>query len=241
MHKDTVIIIPARLGSTRLKEKAIQIIGDKTMIEHTYLQAAKLGLAHLVVATDSDKISDIIENIGGRVVMTSESCESGTDRAYEALQAMDNKDDIEYIINLQGDLPFIDSSIILDMIDELKNSDADIITIVTKVDESIAKDPSNVKVVISKDDRALYFSRSVIPHNAEEYWYHIGIYGYRTRALKKFIALGDSPLEKTEKLEQLRALENGMEIKVCYANSIPISVDTPSDLEKVRKLYTSSF
>lgn len=237
MYQDTAIIIPARLGSTRLNEKAIQLIGDKAMIEHTYLQALSLGLEHLYVATDSSKISSIIENIGGKVIMTDENCPSGSDRIYEALQKIKNKEQIKYVINLQGDLPMIDSAIILQIIQKLHSTKADIVTVVAEIDIEKAKNPNNVKVVVSSSDKALYFSRSVIPHNAEKYYYHIGIYGYRTEALKKFVQLKPSYLENIEKLEQLRALENDMDIYVCYASSIPISVDIQEDLDEVRKLY----
>lgn len=237
MYDNTAIIIPARLGSSRLKEKAIQMIGDKTMVEHTYEKALKLGLKHLYVATDSHKIADVIEKAGGKFIMTSESCETGTDRIYEALRHIKGADEIKYIINLQGDLPLIDPSIIRDVILNLTNSDADIVTIVAKVGEDIAKDPSNVKALVGLEDNALYFSRAMVPHGASDYWYHIGIYGYTIEALRKFVALPPSPMEKIEKLEQLRALENGMKIKVCYSDSIPVSVDTPHDLEKVRKIY----
>ncbi|MBP7190137.1 MAG: 3-deoxy-manno-octulosonate cytidylyltransferase [Rickettsiaceae bacterium] len=240
MHNNTAIIIPARLGSSRLKEKAIQMIGDKTMVEHTYHKGAELGLKHLYVATDSDKIANVIERAGGKVIMTSEDCQSGTDRVYEAIKSIENSQEIEYVVNLQGDLPLIDPSIIMSVILSLKNSDADIVTPVAKVGVDIAKDPNNVKAIIGVNDNALYFSRAMAPYGSNEYWYHIGIYGYKIEALKKFVELSPSVLEKIEKLEQLRALENDMKIKVCYADSIPVSVDTESDLEKVRKMYTAS-
>ncbi len=237
MYQDTAIIIPARLGSTRLNEKAIQLIGDKSMIEHTYLKALSLGLEHLYVATDSLKIASIIKNIGGHVIMTDEACPSGSDRIYDALQVIKNKEQIKYVINLQGDLPLIDPEIILQIIQKLHSTEADIVTAVAEIDLAKAKDPSNVKAVVSLSDKALYFSRSMIPHNADKYYYHIGIYGYRTEALEKFVQLKPSHLENIEKLEQLRALENDMDIYVCYANTIPISVDTQEDLDEVRKLY----
>lgn len=236
-YKDTVIIIPARLGSTRLKNKALELIGDKTMIEHTYLRALELGLEHLYIATDALEIVDVVTKAGGKAIMTDTNLESGTDRVFQALQTVHNKNEIKYVINLQGDLPFVDSSIIADIISKLKNSEADIVTAVSKIDYDTAIDESNVKVVISDKDHALYFSRQMIPYNAKDYWYHIGIYGYRAEALEKFVSLAPSYLEKTEKLEQLRALENNMKIDICYAKSIPISVDTEKDLEKARKFY----
>lgn len=238
-HNDTAIIIPARLGSTRLKNKALALIGDKPMVEHTYLRALELGFKHLYVATDDLEIASIITKAGGKAIITDTNLESGTDRVHRALQDIPSKNEIKYVINLQGDLPFLDNSIILDLVTKLKNSDADIVTPISKIDSEMASDPSNVKVVISNRDNAIYFSRHMIPYSANYYWYHIGIYGYRVDSLAKFISLKPSYLEKTEKLEQLRALENNMKIDICYAKSIPISVDTEKDLEKARKLYNS--
>lgn len=238
-YKDTAIIIPARLGSTRLKNKALELIGSRTMIEHTYLRALELGLEHLYIATDALEIASVVTKAGGKAIMTDKKLESGTDRIFQALQTLHNKNEIKYVINLQGDLPFVDSAIILDIISRLKNSEADIVTAASNIDYDTAMDPSNVKVVISNKGHALYFSRHMIPYNATNYWYHIGIYGYRSDALEKFVSLEPSYLEKTEKLEQLRALENNMKIDICYAKSIPISVDTQKDLEKARKLYNS--
>jgi 3-deoxy-manno-octulosonate cytidylyltransferase (CMP-KDO synthetase) len=240
MYQDVAIIIPARLGSTRLKEKAIQLIGDMTMIEHTYRKALLLGIEHLYVATDAKQIADVIEGIGGHVIMTDESCPSGSDRIYEALGQIKSKEQIKYVINLQGDLPLIDHAIIIDIIAKLKNTDADIVTAVSEISEDKAAMPSNVKVVVSDKDKALYFSRSMIPYNAKEYWYHIGIYGYSLDALERFVKLKPSRLENIEKLEQLRALENNMDIYVCYSDDIPISVDTQEDLDEVRKIFAST-
>ncbi len=240
-HKDIAIIIPARLGSTRLRNKALAMIGNKPMIHHTYLRALELGFKHIYVATDSAEIAEVISNAGGMAIMTDEALESGTDRVYQAYQAIKDKNNIKYIINIQGDLPFIDSSIILDLVIKLKNSNADIVTPVAAIDADNAKEPSNVKVVIGNNDKAIYFSRHMIPYNAESYWYHIGIYGYKVESLEKFIKLEPSYLEKTEKLEQLRALESNMTIDVCYSKSIPISVDTEKDLEKARKFYDSYY
>lgn len=237
MFSDVAVIIPSRIGSSRLANKALEVIGDKPMIEHVYSNVAKLGLRHLYVATDSDKISNIIQNIGGKTILTSESCPSGTDRVYEALNKISDHNKISYVVNVQGDMPFINHHTVLDVIKLLKTSNADITTPVSKVTPEEAYGDSNVKVVIGHDDHALYFSRSMIPHNAIEYFYHVGIYGYTTSALERFVALPSSLLEQTEKLEQLRALENGMKIAVCYTNDIPISVDTIEDLENARSFY----
>lgn len=236
MYKDVAIIIPARLGSTRLPRKMLLPIGDCTLIEHTYKRALEADVGTIYVATDSEEIAAIIAKSGGKYIMTSLDCTKGSDRVYEALQAIPNKEDIRYVINIQGDMPFLDPNIVRQVIDALKNSDFDIITPLAKVGNDIASSPSNVKAVVDSNGRALYFSRQMIPHDADEYWYHVGIYGFRLEALEKFVRLPESYLEKAESLEQLRAIENGMSIGVCYAESIPISVDTPEDLEKARDM-----
>ncbi len=211
------------------------------MIEHVYNRTSSLGIKSTYIATDSEDIAEVITKAGGKFIMTKPECASGTDRIYEALQTIKDNGNIKYVINLQGDMPFIDPAIITKVIDTLKKSNADIVTPVAEIDRLTAEAPSNVKVVIGKDDKALYFSRSMIPHGAEKFWYHIGIYGYTTSALKKFVHLPQSPLEKQESLEQLRALENDMTITVCYAESVPISVDTDDDLSKARMQHDSLF
>ena len=237
MLSDVAIIIPTRIGSTRLPRKALKKIGDLTMIEHVYKKALQTGLQDVYVATDDQEIADVIDKMGGKSIITPSDCPSGTDRVFAALQTIKHKDDIKYVVNLQGDQPFVDPKIIKDLITTLKNSDADIATPVSKIDHIAANDISKVKVVLSKNDFALYFSRSMIPHNAQEYWYHVGIYAFTKNALAKFVALPESTLERSESLEQLRALENGMKIIASYTNSIPISVDTERDLEVARKMY----
>lgn len=236
MYKDVAIIIPARLASTRLPGKMLLPIGDCTLIEHTYKRALEADVGTIYVATDSEKIAEVISGLGGLYIMTSENCAKGSDRVYEALQAIPHKEDIKYVINIQGDMPFLDPEIIKQVIDKLKNSDLDIVTPLAKVGRDIASSPSNVKAVVDSRDRALYFSRQMIPHDAEEYWYHVGIYGFRIEALEKFVRLPESYLEKIESLEQLRAIEDGISIGVCYTQSIPVSVDTAEDLEKARDI-----
>lgn len=237
MYKDVAIIIPARLGSTRLPNKMLLPIGDCTLIEHAYKRALEADVGTIYVATDSKEIASVIERLGGKCIMTSADCAKGSDRVYEAVQAIPNKENIRYVINIQGDMPFLDPNIVKQVIDKLKNSDFDIVTPITKVGRGIASSMSNVKAVVDSSNRALYFSRQMIPHYAEEYWYHVGIYGFRIEALEKFVRLPESYLETAESLEQLRAIEYGMSVGVCYAQSIPISVDTAEDLEKARKEF----
>ncbi len=239
MHFDVAIIIPARLGSQRLANKPLKMIGDLTMIEHVVKQVQKTGVANLYVATDSEEIASKAQRVGGKYIMTDSDCLSGTQRVYQAFKKLPNHDSINYILNVQGDMPFVDSQAISEVIENLKNSGRDIVTPVTKVDLETISGDSNVKVIIDNNNKALYFSRSLIPHGATEFLYHVGIYGFTALALEKFANLPASYLENTEKLEQLKALENGMDIGVCYVDNVPISVDTAEDLEKAIKFYNA--
>ncbi|MDF2965438.1 MAG: 3-deoxy-manno-octulosonate cytidylyltransferase [Rickettsiaceae bacterium] len=240
MHADVLLVIPARLGSTRLREKALRIIGQKPMIQHVYERAKEAGFPNIYVATDSELIRIIIERIGGKVVMTDAEIPSGTERVYAAYKDL-NLPNIKYIINLQGDMPFIHPKNLVALAEGLKNSTADITTLSAHVDKAYALSESNVKVITDKHGRALYFSRSLIPHGGNNFLYHIGAYGFTTEALEKFVRLPQSYLEQTEKLEQLRALENGLQIQVCEVNSVPISVDTEEDLNKAINYYLEEF
>ncbi len=171
---------------------------------------------------------------GFSAIMTDKNCLTGTDRVYEAFKKLPHSTAIKYVINVQGDMPFIDEAIIPKIIEGLKTGRFDIMTSVVKVGKDIAGSSSNVKVVIDKNNKALYFSRSLVPSGASEFLYHVGIYGFKAPLLEKFVLLEQSENEKSENLEQLRALDNGMTIGVCYSNEIPISVDTKEDLAKAR-------
>lgn len=240
MYSDVAIIIPSRLGSERLFQKPLKLIGNYTMIEHMVRQVKKTEVENIFVATDSELIAEKVVESGGRYIMTSPNCLSGTDRVYEAVQALSN-DRIEYVINVQGDMPFIEPEAILSVIGKLKNSNFGIVTPVTKVDINLAQSESNVKVVVDNQSRALYFSRSPIPHFAKEFLYHIGVYGFRKNYLESFMKLPQSFLEKNENLEQLRAIENNMDIGICYVEDVPISVDTSEDLNKAIEFYNMHF
>lgn len=245
MHSDVVIIIPSRIGSERLAQKPLATIGNIAMIEHVVNQIQKTGLENVYVATDSSLIADTVSAFGAKYIMTKAECASGTDRVYEAFRTLSD-DNIRYVINVQGDMPFVDPKAILEVIKYLKSSEYGIITPVTKVALDAAEGSSNVKVVVarasedSKLDKALYFSRSLIPYGADEFLYHVGIYGFSKNTLAKFVNLPHSNLEKTEKLEQLRALENNIDIGVCYVDNIPISVDTIEDLNKAIDFYNNN-
>jgi 3-deoxy-manno-octulosonate cytidylyltransferase (CMP-KDO synthetase) len=238
-HSDVAFIIPSRLGSTRLPKKALADIGGKTMIEHVVYRLSSLADANLYVATDSSDIAFKVKAAGGIAIMTSASCPTGSDRAFEAFKKIPHNDKIKYIINVQGDMPFVDYKIVEQIVKKLKESDFDIVTPVVEVGHDVAASDSNVKVVIDKNDKAMYFSRSLIPHGAKKFLYHVGIYGYKVAALEKFVKLEETQYESVEKLEQLRALENGMSVGVIVSNEIPISVDTLADLEKAREYFAS--
>ncbi len=238
-HSDVALIVPSRLGSTRLPEKALADIGGKVMIEHVVSRLSAYSKDNLYVATDSEDIAEKVRNAGGIAIMTSEDCLTGSDRVFEAFQKIPHNDKIKYIINIQGDMPFVDYKVVEQIIDKLKESDFDIVTPVVRIGSDVAASDSNVKVVADINDKAMYFSRSVIPHGAKDFLYHVGIYGFKAESLEYFIKLDETRYESVEKLEQLRALENGMNIGIVFSNEIPISVDTQVDLEKAKEYYAN--
>lgn len=242
----TAIIIPIRMGSTRLPGKFHADIGGKPMILHIIDRARETDLSNIFVACDHQDHYKLVEDYGANAIMTDHGHQSGSDRAYEALEIIDKKLQFEYIVNLQGDIPFVKPGTINAVLSHLyQDKDADIATMLSmfKSAEDV-KNTNFVKCVFDINYHALYFSRAQIPYpmssDFPDYYHHIGIYAYRRKALKKFVNLPQSRLEMNEKLEQLRALENGMIIKVGFTEDIPISVDVPEDLELVRKSLIKS-
>lgn len=241
-----LIAIPSRIGSTRLPDKAILDINGKPMIRHVYDRAMESECGDVIVATDDIRIRDIIEMAGGIAIMTDPYLPSGTDRIYAAYKKMKKEYDI--IINLQGDMPNVKPYVIQEVVNIIKEKkEADIATIVVKIiKEDDIKNPNIVKTAISfkeneKYQQAIYFSREAIPSNLRnenkvEYFHHLGIYGYTKNSLENFVNFKSSYLENCEKLEQLRALENGMKIYTGFANEVPISIDTKGDLEIARNI-----
>lgn len=236
-------IIPARYASTRFPAKPLALLGGKPVIQRVYEQVVKL-LDDAVVATDDERIEAAVKAFGGKVVMTSTSHRSGTDRCYEALTKVDGEFDV--VINIQGDEPFIQPSQIRTVMDCFEDSSTQIATLVkpfTPQDGFDALENVNSpKVVVNKQMQALYFSRSIIPffRNKEKkewlaghtYYKHIGLYAYRTEVLKEITQLPQSSLELAESLEQLRWLENGYVIKVGESQVETIGIDTPEDLAR---------
>lgn len=239
----SLVIIPARYASTRFPAKPLALLGGKPIIEHVYRQASK-AVDDVVVATDDKRIMSVVEGFGGRAVMTSTEHQSGTDRCFEALQNVGGEYDI--VINVQGDEPFIQPEQITSLIECFNDPATDIATMVKPfaVEDGIEalENPNSPKVVLSRTMKAIYFSRSVIPYmrgvEREEwlknhtYYKHLGIYAFRRKVLAEVTALPQSSLELSEKLEQLRWLENGYVIGVATTNIETIGIDTPEDLAR---------
>ena len=240
-HLNPVIIIPARLDSKRLPNKALAIIGDKPMILHVLHRAEQSGVGPVVVACGDQEIAEVTERAGGRAILTDPTLPSGTDRVFSALQKFDPEGKYDVIVNLQGDLPLIDPKIIRTVLGPLNNPSIDISTLANEIRNNAEKEDRNiVKVAIGfapgkEIGRAIYFSRVVVPAGDGPHYHHIGIYAYRRDTLEKFVALPESILEKREKLEQLRALEAGMRIDVSLGDTVTDGVDTPTDLERARR------
>ena len=234
-------MIPARYGATRFPAKLMQDLCGKPVIVHTYQRVADTNLFDQVyVVTDDDRIEKAIHEVGGKVIRSQKEHNSGSDRLAEASKDLE----VDIIVNVQGDEPFTDKENLQKVIDIFTNDSQRNIAVASLMEcitnpEDIAN-PNNVKVVVNKFNEALYFSRSVIPfprdpNIAVPYYKHIGIYAYRKDALQQFTQLPPSLLEETEKLEQLRYLENGFKIRLALTNIPTIGIDTPEDLEKARK------
>ena len=238
---DTIIVIPARIGSTRLPRKPLLKINGREMILHVWDSAQNTKAEKVVVATDSQEIAEVLQKEGAEVIITNPSHQSGTDRIYEALDILDKEKSYKYIINLQGDLPNITSDVINLGIDNIRNTDADILTYCREIDNPIdVGNPNIVKIATHKEENdelnALYFSRSPIPYGADTYLEHIGIYVYKRGALDRFVSMAPSTLEITEKLEQLRALGGSMKINLILVDDKIISIDTIDDVERLSNI-----
>ena len=239
-NNKTVILIPARIGSTRLPNKPLLKINGKEMILHVWENATNSIADDVIVATDSEDIHNLVQEHGGKSVITSQDHQSGTDRIYEAIQTCNIFGKYKYFMNLQGDLPNVPIEVINLGIKKIQETTSDILTYCRIIDnpEDI-HNPNIVKIAISELDNneinAIYFSRSPIPNEADIYYEHIGIYIYKQHAIDKFITSKPTKLEKIEKLEQLRALENGLKINLILIDDIIISIDTMDDMRKLKK------
>lgn len=236
----TAIIIPARYGSSRLEGKPLIEVNGKPIIQWVYEKAQQARLADMIiVATDDERIFNAVKTFGGEVEMTSTKHKCGSDRIREVI---DRHPEIDYIVNLQGDEPMIKPEAIDAVIENVKfDEKADISTLIRKIDSLDEVDnPNLVKCVTDVNGYALYFSRSKIPYernlDVATFYGHLGIYGYKRAALIQMTELPQTPLEKTESLEQLRALENGMKIKTSVVDFVPVGIDTLEDLNKFKAL-----
>ena len=229
-------VIPARMGSTRFPGKVLALLRGRTMVEWCWRAATAAKLGPVIVATDSNLVAETVRRFGGAAIMTPSSCPSGSDRAW--LACMNRRETT--ILNYQGDMPLLKPSTLRAVVKVLTRG-ADISTaVITLPDAKRRRDPNVVKAVLANDGRCLYFSRSMVPFGRDgasvKSWEHLGIYAFRRDALRRFVALPPSPLEKAEKLEQLRALEAGMTIRAAVVAERPVAVDVPADLRRAETI-----
>ncbi|PYS54042.1 MAG: 3-deoxy-manno-octulosonate cytidylyltransferase [Acidobacteria bacterium] len=228
-----IAIIPARYNSTRFPGKPVAEVDGKTLIEHVYRRVEQASLVdRIVVATDDRRIAVAVQRFGGTAVMTRTDHPSGTDRLAEAAEGLDPD---TLVVNVQGDEPLVEPAAIDQAITAARLGDAEVVTLMTRLDPEDVNNPNRVKVVVDRNGMALYFSRSRIPSSGTCFL-HLGLYAYRVRFLKKFTGLEPAALEIAERLEQLRALEHGYRIRVVEVESQSWGIDTPADLERFREL-----
>ena len=239
---NTLVVIPARLQATRLPGKPLADIGGKPMIVHVWQRAMEAGLGRVVVATDAQEIVDVIRGVGGEAAMTRADHQSGSDRVFEVVARLDLDGEVDFVVNLQGDLPTLEPRLITACLAPLQSKGPHIATLAAEIFDEADKKNSNIVKVIGTPIgratrlRALYFTRATAPHGPGPLYHHIGIYAYRRAALERFVGLPPSSLEKRERLEQLRALEDGMRIDVELVDTVPLGVDTPAELEQARAM-----
>lgn len=235
-----LILIPARMASTRLPNKPLADICGLPMIVHVLRRAEETGLGPVAVAAAEPEIVEAVQKAGGKAVLTNPNHPSGSDRIFEALNLIDPDGIYDSIVNVQGDLPTVEPETIRAVADLLQDESVDIGTAIAPIDtDDVRFNPAVVKAVVELPEgathgRALYFSRTVVPHNPP-HWHHIGLYAYRRSALQRFVAMKPSALEMNEKLEQLRALSAGMRIEAAVVAEVPLGVDTPAELALARE------
>ena len=245
-QKNTAILIPARLAATRLPNKPLELIDNQPMIIHVWKRAIESSLGKVVVATDSEEIAKLIKDEGGISVLTEQDHQSGSDRIYEALIKIDTMNEIKYVINLQGDLPNILDINLQQVLDILQNDTYEIGTLVAKIDTDMdLKNKNIVKALCDFNEnktiaKAIDFTRTYDQATKNNHFHHVGVYSYRRISLERFINLPQSERETLFKLEQLRALDNNMNIGAALIDNLPLGVDTHEDLELVRKVMKKS-
>jgi len=236
-----VVLIPARLAATRLPNKPLADIHGLPMIVHVWRRAMEAGIGAVVVATDSEAIAEAVTRAGGRVQMTRADHPSGSDRIAEALDALDPEGQHDVVVNVQGDLPTIAPATIRAALAPMEDAQVDLATLVAEITREEERTASQVVKMVGTETapgqfRCLYFTRATAPWGEGPLWHHIGLYAWRRTALTRFVALPPSPLERREKLEQLRALEAGMRIAAVAVDAVPLGVDTPEDLDRAREM-----
>jgi 3-deoxy-manno-octulosonate cytidylyltransferase (CMP-KDO synthetase) len=241
-NQNTIVVIPARMASTRLPGKPLADIHGLPMIVHVWKRAVEANVGQVLVAAAEVEIADVIRAHGGDAIVTNPALASGSDRIAEALSLRDSKGRFRFVVNLQGDLPTIDSLSIQRCLAGLVNEPADISTIAARIetDEDVAN-PNIVKAIVPlSGEREVAFARDFVrrvgPEHEAPYWHHIGVYAYRRPVLEQFVSLPVSGREAERKLEQMRALDNGMKIVVVSVDTVPLGVDTPHELEIARRM-----
>ena len=236
-----IVLIPARMNASRLPGKPLADIHGAPMIVHVWRRAMEADVGPVWVAADDTRVIEAIASVGGKAVMTRTDHPSGSDRIFEALRAVDANGAHDIVVNVQGDLPTIEPSVVRACLAPLGDETVDIATLAAPITREEEKDdPNVVKVVGTELDpsrlRAFYFTRARAPWGEGRLLHHIGLYAFRRDALRRFVASPPSPLERREKLEQLRALETGMRIDVALVDTAPLGVDLPEDLERAREM-----
>jgi 3-deoxy-manno-octulosonate cytidylyltransferase (CMP-KDO synthetase) len=240
--QNTIVVIPARMESTRLPGKPLAAIDGAPMIVQVWRRACEAAVGPVVVAAAQREIADAVEAAGGMAVLTDPDHPSGSDRVFEAVTQFDPDGKHDAVINLQGDLPTIEPAVLRAVAKALAGGDADIATAAAEITKPDERDNPNVVKAVAgfapgaRVARALYFTRTTAPWGDGPLYHHIGLYTYRRDALARFVALPPGVLEQREKLEQLRALEAGMTIAVALVDTVPLGVDTPADLERARAI-----
>lgn len=241
-----IVVIPTRLGSTRLPGKALADIAGEPLIVHVWRRAIEAAIGPVLVACGDAPIADVIRTIGGAVILTDPALPTGSDRVQAALALTDPSHSFDTVVVLQGDLPTIDPAVLRATLPPLEEPEVSIATLATEItDPGELAAPQVVKIALAlrpgqRSGRALYFSRAVIPGGAGPHYHHVGLYTYRRAALERYVALPRGVLEMREHLEQLRALENGMRIDAALIASEPLGVDTPADLARARSLLAGA-
>ncbi len=242
LPRNPIVVIPARMASTRLPGKPLADICGEPMIVHVWRRAVEADVGPVVVACAEAEIAEAVQAAGGRAVLTRADHESGSDRVFEALESVDPEQRHDAVVNVQGDLPTIAPAAIRDALGPLAEDAVDIATLASVIrDPGERGDAGVVKAVIALKPgatvgRALYFSRAPVPAGEGELYHHIGLYVFRRPALARFVGLAAGVLERREGLEQLRALEHGMRIDAALVDTVPLGVDTPADLERAREM-----